>query len=222
VFGQSSVVLDWIGSHWKLLGALSLVLTTAIVWGRKIMKLAESFWEAAEARWKAKKAKFKALKAELDLIESEKSVSSPKRQESVRASQRSLTERQRTVIVEAIKEQMSHDPPKPAWRSVRVTTFPLEDCQRFAFDIANAIAQTEISVSTHFQGMETAEDNALYQKGVRIRGHESSDPYFRPPTQVLMLEALAKAGIHATLVPSETMVELIIGTAEPDDKSGQN
>ncbi len=181
---------------------------TILAWGEKIMGLAKSYYEVVKAKWEAHTAKVKATQSERELLGINKPITPVRR---------NLTEEQQIVITRTIKERLANDLPTqyPCWRTVRVIASPTGDCQAFAFEIASAIKAGGMMVSEHLQGLYSAEDRILYRKGIWVRGHEASDPYFHPPTQDLIFEALKKVEIAVTLVPTDNpMVELIIGTSE--------
>jgi hypothetical protein len=203
-----TAIWDFIASHWKALGG-TISVGAILMLGEKIMGLAKSYYEVIKPKWEAHNAKVKATQSERELLGIDRLTISP---------QRKLTEEQRSIVIQAIKKQIDNDPPSPhpCWRTVRVVAFPIEDCQAFAYEIASAIKQAGMMVSEHFQGLYSAEDRILYQKGIWVRGHEASDPYFKPPTEILVWESLRKANIPTTLVPTDNpMVELIIGTYNP-------
>jgi hypothetical protein len=197
---------DLVVSHWKLVGGTVFVGAIAAA-GVKVMGLLKSWNEFKKARYEALDAKTKYQQTERKSLGLKATI----------PTQRKLTDQQRTIIAQTIKNYLSNDQPTPypCWRSVRIITFPIEDCQSFAFQIANAISQGGLSTPMRAQGMDTSEENSLYEKGIWIRGHESPGFPLHPPTEAIILGALNKADIHATLVPSDNMVELIIGTAEP-------
>jgi hypothetical protein len=136
------------------------------------------------------------------------------RLKSSKPSQRKLTDQQRTVIMDSIKAQMRYDPPYPACRSVKIIAIPFEDCRNYASDIASTLAMADLTVSTNLLGMDSIGENSLFHKGIWVRGRESSGLHFQPSTPTIISEALGKANIRATPIPSENTVELIIGTQE--------
>ena len=165
------------------------------------MTLAKTWWETREARARARKAEFDLKAAKDGIVLHNIGREDPP--------VRRLGSEQRTKILKYLHDNLGG---RPQERFLTIIPIPVDDCSSYAGELKLTFDEAGFNTLLHFGGIPSQRPiTHLFRAGIWLRGTDKSIP----PTNILVAEALEKAGIKATLIDEDNLsVELIIGTGE--------